>query len=164
MDGKTGVSWLLYGCMDAGAWVLTGGTWQLRSLRKWQDVPHMYSHVSFLSPFYGIQEHNSQLLPVVEVMVSLEGWSILQCHDAFSCTGVIGKVLYKGGSCPPRPLTSRGTSAWPYRVTTQYSYFIYIYVATCLPISPFRSKNNSGPRTQKYNRHYFLEFRVKIAK
>ena len=25
---------------------------------------------------------------------------------------------------PPRPLTSRGTSAWPYRVTTQYSYYI----------------------------------------
>ena len=26
-----------------------------------------------------------------------------------------------------RPLTSLGTSAWPYRVTTQYSYYIYIY-------------------------------------
>ena len=24
---------------------------------------------------------------------------------------------------PPRPLTSRGTSAWPYRVTTQYSFY-----------------------------------------
>ena len=27
-------------------------------------------------------------------------------------------------SGPPRPLTSRGTSAWPYRVTKQYSYYI----------------------------------------
>ena len=29
---------------------------------------------------------------------------------------------------PPRPLTSRGTSAWPYRVTTQYSFYpVQIY-------------------------------------
>ena len=33
-----------------------------------------------------------------------------------------------------RPLTSPGTSAWPYRVTTQYSYHIYIYIHICTVI------------------------------
>ena len=35
-----------------------------------------------------------------------------------------GSQRPQGGPCgPPRPLTSRGTSAWPYRVTTQYSFY-----------------------------------------
>ena len=50
-----------------------------------------------------------------------------------------------------RPLTSLGTSAWPYRVTTQYSYFIpwqlsshkyvhiYLCVLRCLLLETFRN-------------------------
>ena len=37
--------------------------------------------------------------------------------------------LGKSAAGPGRPLTSLGTFAWPYRVTTQYSYFIHAIIS-----------------------------------
>ena len=36
----------------------------------------------------------------------------------------------------PRPLTSRGMSAWPYRVTTKYSYFILKIISPLIKKTP----------------------------
>ena len=53
--------------------------------------------------------------------------------------------MYNRG--PPRPLTSRGTSAWPYRVTTQYSFYaLQIYSEALKFQNPMIYQRMANPR------------------
>ena len=67
---------------------------------------------------------------------------------------------------PPRPLTSRGTSAWPYRLTTQYSFFpvqIYIVNTTIVKLWNYKSndllKNGSPTRAWRRQSSHQLDRR-----
>ena len=53
---------------------------------------------------------------------------IVWLRDTVKQTSLGKSAAAKRIAGPPRPLTSRGTSAWPYRVTTQYSFYpVWMY-------------------------------------
>ena len=78
-----------------------------------QKFVHSWSH--FWTLEFDIVAPATRLFDISDIIGMLRGYAIRSGRRPE------GSQRPQGG--PPRPLTSRGTSAWPYRVTTQYSFY-----------------------------------------
>ena len=101
---------------------------------------HCYPLYLFPNPgadLYAFQKHSPRLAnQTITRSTLVTPWSnrnILWLRDAVRQTSR-GKSAAAGRPTAgrPRPLTSRGMSAWPYRVTTKYSFY---------PVHPFKMLN-----------------------
>ena len=79
-------------------------------------LPHLISSVLTFRSVVCLGAHKSHL------------WSVFWIRLGQTCPGksAAGADL----RFAQRPLTSLGTSAWPYRVTTQYSYHMHMHYAS----------------------------------
>ena len=125
------VKWLVYSCSKFYFWQIQ----EQKTLCRYKKYTQHWSIAAFCWRSQGRlwgssswqlswQPNHNKARQTLQNMNQVHKIGILRGYAIRSGRRPEGSQRPQGGPPgPPRPLTSRGTSAWPYRVTTQYSFY-----------------------------------------